>query len=189
MTNNNPAGIQPWRDVRGMRFAIASDLTSAMAANLDPTDQSPLARAIRETFPDANPAYWHMIGRRFREFYKDITEKEAVVAVLKGYSSPVDAMSDRVIRRRTFLGSEYRRAYPIGFNTWVLNVAWITNDAAGWFIEKMQTIFAANPGPAHPIAKLESLLDFVRERGGDQSVLDAAKDAWRRYQLWAGVQS
>jgi hypothetical protein len=190
MNNAKSDSDQPWHSIGGLIFAVGSDLTSRTAAALDPADQSPLASAIRATFPDSSPAYWHMIAIRYRALYCGVTEHEAVEAVLKGYASPVDAMRHRVIPRRNhFGGFEYRRKRPIEFKSWITNVAWITDDAAGWFIDEMQTIFEANTGPPKPIANLESLLDFIRSRGGDDSVLDAAKDAWRRYQLWIGVRA
>lgn len=70
--------------------------------------QSPLARAIRNTFPNSDASYWRLIERRFREAYA-VPEAEAIRAVTKGYSSPGVAMNARVIKRRSYLGFKGER--------------------------------------------------------------------------------
>lgn len=97
---------QPWQEIDGVSFAQASDLIRWNRAEvpLDPADQSSLARAIREQWPDADPAYWSMIANRYRMLFKGLPEEEAVHAVLKGYSSPWTAMRAGVIPKRKYIG-------------------------------------------------------------------------------------
>jgi hypothetical protein len=58
-----------------------------------------LEEAVAHVFPETHPNYQSMVVRRFRQMYA-VPEKEAIKAVLKGYSSPSAAMSARVIKRR-----------------------------------------------------------------------------------------
>jgi hypothetical protein len=95
---------QPWRNSAGLTFAFASELIGHTPTCLDATDQSPLASAIREAFPDSNPIYWAMIARRFRELFKSLPEEDAALAVSMGFSSPDAAMRARVIRKRKYIG-------------------------------------------------------------------------------------
>lgn len=176
---------QPWHDVEGLSVAYGDEIECRAELPLDPTDQSPLANAIRTAYPTSSPRYWASIARRFRELFEGVTEEEAVTAVLKGYSSPVDAIRSRVIRKQKYRGFG---PHALAFKRWVEKLAMVTDDPAGDFIGDSRTLIRLGRWPKKPVASLEALLIYVRLNRGDETVLDAAKGAWRRYQLWAGVQ-
>lgn len=177
---------QPWRDVEGLSVARGSDIQPCAELPLDPADQSPLANTIRVSYPKSSPRYWASIARRFRELYEGMTEEEAVAAILKGYSSPVDAIRSRSIRKRKYRGFG---PHELAFKRWIEKLAMVTDDPTGDFIGDSRTLIRLGRWPKKPVASLESLLVYVRLNRGDETVLDAAKDAWRRYELWTGVRS
>jgi hypothetical protein len=91
-------------EVDGLCYAIAGELLPRQPTALDRADNSPLANAIRDAFPNSDSIYWAMIARRYLELYKGLTQEEATLAVSKGYSSPSAAMRAKVIPTRKYIG-------------------------------------------------------------------------------------
>jgi len=177
---------QPWQDVDGLSVAYGDDIEPRTEFPLDPSDQSPLANAIREKFPTSSPRYWASIARRYRELHEGMTEEESVAAVLKGgHSSPEDAIRSHAIRKRKYIGFGPHR---ISFKQWVTKLAMVTDDPTGDFIDDTRRLIRFGKWPKKPVASLDALLSVVRRRTRDKDVLGAATDTWRRYQYWTGVK-
>jgi hypothetical protein len=87
-----------------MSWAIGSDLLPHNVLPLNPADKSPLANAIRESFPDFDPRQQEIVLRAYRDCYQDFPVAEALLAIEKRFANPGDAMRAGIIPKRRFVG-------------------------------------------------------------------------------------
>jgi hypothetical protein len=87
-----------------MSWAIGSDLLPHNVWPLHPADKSPLANAIRASFPDIDPRQQELILRAYRDCYQNLPVADAIAAIRKRYANPGNAIRDKVIPKRRFVG-------------------------------------------------------------------------------------
>jgi hypothetical protein len=84
-------------EIGGLSYNIASDIVSKRPRKVHCSPS--LADAIKSKWPTSHPNYWRMIAWRYFLLYA-VPDADAICAVARGYSSPIAAMSARVINRR-----------------------------------------------------------------------------------------